>query len=177
MFVAFVYLTDVFPGDGGLVVIPGSHKAEVERPKSLFVPLDGNSDPDPHPGFANITPRAGDVVLISELLTHGILHWRPKDRDRRFLVLRYQPQYLGQGSFPPAILERLSPETRELAESAFHPRQRNRQNGQGHADRVNQGERKFALEEPGGTDRSSWPIARGISFPAGNRGWQDHLLR
>ena len=120
MFVAFVYLTDVFPGDGGLLVIPGSHKAEVKRPKSLFVHPDGNSDPDPNPGFANVTPRAGDVVLISELLTHGILHWRPRDRDRRFLILRYQPQYLGQGSFPPAILERLSPETRELAEPAFH---------------------------------------------------------
>ena len=120
MFIAFVYLTDVLPGDGGLVVIPGSHKAGFERPANLFVPVDDKSDPEPHPAFTNITPRAGDVVFISELLTHGILHWKPEDRDRRFLILRYQPQYAGQGTFPQEILDRLSPETRELTEPAFY---------------------------------------------------------
>ena len=101
MFIAFVYLTDVFPGDGGLVVIPGSHKAEFDRPPNLFVPVDDKSDPEPHPAFTNITPRAGDVVFISELLTHGILHWKPKDRDRRFLILRYQPQLRRPEHIPP----------------------------------------------------------------------------
>ena len=118
-FVAFFYFTDVFPGDGGLIVIPGSHKSEFQRPKNLLMLDEGDGiDPEPHPVFTNITPRAGDVVIISELLTHGVLRWRPTDRDRRLLVLRYKPQYMGTHSFPQPIVDRLSPETQELVASA-----------------------------------------------------------
>ena len=85
-------------------------------------------DPAPHPVVLNLTPKAGDVVIISELLTHGVLIWRPRDRDRRFLMLRYMPQFVGPTDenlpfpFPDEILGRLSPETRELIE--FAPRSR-----------------------------------------------------
>ena len=117
--VAFFYFTDVFPGDGGLIVIPGSHKSEFERPSNLLTLDDADGiDPKPHSVFTNITPRAGDVVLISELLTHGVLRWRPTDRDRRLLVLRYKPQYMGKSSFSQAILDKLSAETLELISSA-----------------------------------------------------------
>ena len=34
----FFYLTDVEPGDGGLIVIPGSHKSKFERPEDLLTP-------------------------------------------------------------------------------------------------------------------------------------------
>ena len=118
-FVAFFYFTDVYPGDGGLIVIPGSHKSEFQRPEDLLT-LDETDgfDPEPDPVFTNITARAGDVIIISELLTHGVLRWRPMNRDRRILVLRYKPQYMGTHNFPQPILDRLSPETRELVESA-----------------------------------------------------------
>ena len=67
-------------------------------------------------GVVNITPQAGDIVIISELLTHGTLTWKP-DRDRRTLVLRYGPQHQGGvTSIPDVILEKLLPETRELIE-------------------------------------------------------------
>ena len=127
-FVVFFYLTDVHPGDGGLVVIPGSHKGEFSRPESFFASDTEGLDPAPHPAVLNLTPKAGDVVFISELLTHGVLIWRPRDRDRRFLMLRYVPQFVGPTDdnlpfpFPDEILERLSPETRELIE--FAPRSR-----------------------------------------------------
>ena len=120
-FVVFFYLTDVIPGDGGLVVIPGSHKSEFLRPPDLFAPDSDEIDPEPHPAVTNITPRAGDVVIISELLTHGVLVWKPKDRDRRFLILRYMPQYTTYGTFDPfpdEIKAKLSPETLELIEVA-----------------------------------------------------------
>ena len=71
-----------------------------------------------------LTPKAGNVVVISELLTHGNKIWRPKDRDHRFIIMRYVPQFIGvtDGNvtfpFPDEILERLSPETRELTEFA-----------------------------------------------------------
>ena len=35
-FVVFPYLDDVLPGDGGLLVVPGSHKSEFDRPPQLF---------------------------------------------------------------------------------------------------------------------------------------------
>ncbi len=124
--VCFFYLTDVFPGDGGLVVVPGSHKAQFQRPAGFFIPENPDADPDPHPAVLNITPRAGDVVIMSELMTHGALHWKPKDRDRRVQFMRYVPQFVGITDdnlpfpFSDAILARLSPETRELIE--FAPR-------------------------------------------------------
>ena len=38
--------------------------------------------------------RVGDVVVISELVVHGALSWQPKDRQRRFLTLRYCSQHI-----------------------------------------------------------------------------------
>ena len=126
-FVVFFYLTDVFPGDGGLIVIPGSHKSKFERPKDLFYQdiydNDGYVADFAPPGVTNIIPRAGDVAIISELLTHRALSWRLTNRDRRFLILRCMPQYSAYssfGSFPDEIKARLSPETLELLEAASY---------------------------------------------------------
>ena len=78
-------------------------------------------DPDPvlHPAIKNITPRAGDVIVLSELTTHGVLIWKPEDRDRRFLILRYKTQYFQdeQGEryvYSKELMDKLSPETQEL---------------------------------------------------------------
>ena len=118
-FVCFPYFTDVYSGDGGLIVIPGSHKSEFKRPKELLT-LDEKDGIDRLTilFLSTLHRRRGDIVIISELLTHGVLRWKPKDRDRRFLVLRYFPQYSGRHSFPQPILDQLSPETLELVASA-----------------------------------------------------------
>ena len=54
-------------------------------------------------------------LRVREALVHGALPWLPTDRQRRVLVLRYRPHTQDSRSFPPEILERLAPETRELA--------------------------------------------------------------
>ena len=118
--VAFPYLTDVNPGDGGLLVVPGSHKSNFERPPGLFnegIVEDLDHLPD---GVVNVTPKAGDVVIMSEGVTHGALPWTPKDRMRMYLVLRYHPQYMAGSDFPDEIKDRLSPETLELVSRAPH---------------------------------------------------------
>ena len=122
--VFFFYLNDVHPGDGGLIVVPCSHKESFLRPRELFYPgsylEDGGYNDDyasaeVPPGVVNITPKAGDVVVISELLTHGALTWQPKDRERRFLTLRYKQQHIVPDlELPEDVLAKLSPETHEL---------------------------------------------------------------
>ena len=54
-------------------------------------------------------------LRVREALVHGALPWLPTDRQRRVLVLRYRPHTQDSRSFPPEILARLAPETRELA--------------------------------------------------------------
>jgi len=62
------------------VVIPGSHKSHFKRPEDFYVPATDSLNPEPHPAVLNITPKAGNAVIISELLTHG---WRPTRCLRR----------------------------------------------------------------------------------------------
>ena len=116
--VFFFYLTDVNPSDGGLIVIPGSHKSQFERPDELLKPGADGIDPEPDPVFTNLTPKAGDFLFISELLTHGVLQWKPTDRSRQMIIMRYRPQYEGKVSLPQEIIDRLSPEIQELVSSA-----------------------------------------------------------
>ena len=129
-FVIFPYFDDVFPGDGGLIVVPGSHKAAFDRPETLF--NDGlMAELDDLPaGVVNVTQRAGDVIVMTEMLAHGTLQWNPTDRQRRTLVLRYRPQYRNRTVAvanaqrhypgPEAIQERLSPQVRELMDYAHY---------------------------------------------------------
>lgn len=66
-------------------------------------------------------PKAGDVVMISEMVTHGALSWKPRERDRRFLTLRYMPQFvMPLNEFPDEVVERLLPETQELIATASY---------------------------------------------------------
>jgi len=122
--VVFIYFTDVLPGDGRLLLVPGSHKSDFKRPPEVF--NDGYLETEVPPGVANITPKAGDIVLTTELVTHGALAWQPEDRDREFMILGYRPQYHREISkFPDEILKRLSPETWELAETNHYNYEKN----------------------------------------------------
>ena len=120
-FVIFPYFDDVYPGDGGLLVVPGSHKAAFPRPTEFFN-ADSSEDDAPLPsGIVNVTPKAGDVIIMTEMVAHGTLQWRPKDRMRRTLVLRYRPQFKGQPyALPDSVKERLSPEIIELMAPAHY---------------------------------------------------------
>ena len=92
----------------------------LDRPEHLY--NNGRiEDADDIPeGVVNITPKAGDFVIISELLTHGALPWKPKDRYRCVLTLRYRPQHRGESRVSEEVRSRLSPETLELISQAGH---------------------------------------------------------
>jgi len=112
--VVFPYLSDVYSGDGGLLLVPGSHKSNLDRPPELFNNGVIESLETLPAGVVNVTPKAGDFVIMNEALTHGALPWSSKDRMRMMLVLRYSLQYRKNSGLPDAITSRLSPETLEL---------------------------------------------------------------
>ena len=57
---------------------------------------------------------------MTEMLVHGTLQWKPEDRLRRTLVLRYRPQFKGQTAVPDVLQSRLSPQTKELMANAHY---------------------------------------------------------
>ena len=80
-------LTDVRPGDGGMGVIPGSHKANF--------PLPWAADPGPYSdtNLRQVPIRAGSAVIFTESLTHCSLPWR-SDQVRRTLFYKYTPRHI-----------------------------------------------------------------------------------
>ena len=92
----FVYLTDGHEGDGGLLVVPGSHRASFKYPPEMF--YEKNAFPvDPEfrqkMGFINVTANAGDMIIMPLRLNHAALPWLPKDRDRVMMFYTYRPQF------------------------------------------------------------------------------------
>ncbi len=113
-FVVFFYMTEVRPGDGGLLLVPGSHKSAFNRPAELF--HGGEVVEDIPEGVVNITPVAGDVVIFSELTTHGVIAWRPRDRQRRMVNYRYKVHHRGyEHRYTSGLKALLPPELVELA--------------------------------------------------------------
>ena len=52
--------------------------------------FDGTLDEDAvDMGLKALTPKAGDVLIMPEALTHGVLPWRPTDRARHALLIRF----------------------------------------------------------------------------------------
>ena len=141
----FVYLDSVQPGDGGLLMVNGSHKARFERPPSVgstygsgnfgldqlgvrergFTPTphtvgeDGVSNPPPPPHTVNLAPQAGDIVIMSECVAHATMAWRGGGH-RHVLRIGFKPQHVAhpEEDFSDDAILRLPPEIRELRSHA-----------------------------------------------------------
>lgn len=87
MIVCQFQLADVNEGDGGLCVIPGSHKANFACPEEILIYQEHREL------VYNIPCRAGDMVIFNEATIHGTLPWRAQ-HQRRSLLYRYSPKYL-----------------------------------------------------------------------------------
>ena len=83
-------LRDIEPGQGGLAVIPGSHKANFKCPEDIML-----YEADQQ-AVHQVAGRAGDLVLFFEATIHGSLPWIA-DYDRRSLLYRYNPNCLQSG--------------------------------------------------------------------------------
>jgi len=107
-------LTDIGPGDGGTMVIPGSHKSHLPHPLaaeySKITPMDAL------PGAVEVHLKKGDALLFVDGLAHGASA-RTNPGERRVTIFRYGVSW---GStrhgyeYSDALLDRLTPERRAI---------------------------------------------------------------
>jgi hypothetical protein len=114
-------LADEGPGDGGVAVIPGSHKANFRCPQSL------KNYEKYRDNVVEVHGKAGDALIFTETLTHGTLPWRA-DHQRRVLLYKFSPggQALGTGPYEvayPDYVAELTDQQRDVME-APHLRRR-----------------------------------------------------
>lgn len=111
-----IALTDMMPGDGATMVIPGSHKSNFAHPH--FAQHDWNSAPsvDGVVGAVEANMKAGDALLFVDAISHGAAK-RTNPGQRRNIVYRYGPSWgnFRHGYEPsPELLERLTPQRRQI---------------------------------------------------------------
>ena len=114
-------LADEGPGDGGLAVIPGSHKANLPCPQSMKLWEKYQEI------VVEVNAKAGDAIIFSETLTHGTLPWQA-EHQRRALLYKFSPgfQAYSAGAHQityPDYIEDMTPEQRAVME-APHIRRR-----------------------------------------------------
>ncbi len=78
-------LTDINPGDGGLGVVPGSHKA------NFALPWAASPGPYPEDVVRAVPVRAGSAIIFTEALTHCSLPWMGA-QERVSLFYKYTPR-------------------------------------------------------------------------------------
>ncbi|MCY4542571.1 MAG: phytanoyl-CoA dioxygenase family protein [Rhodobacteraceae bacterium] len=112
-----VALTDIGPGDGATMVIPGSHKSNVMHPQfdaasmaAVATSVDGVE------GAIEVHMCAGDALLFVDAIMHGSAK-RTNPGQRRISVYRYGPSWgFFRHNYRPskALLERLTPRQRQI---------------------------------------------------------------
>jgi hypothetical protein len=112
-------LTDIGPGDGATVVIPGSHKSNMGHPQ-VRPASEGNTDKPAADieGAVEVHLQAGDTLLFVDSICHGAVE-RTNSGERRIIVYRYGPAWSNTRlGYQPSqeLLDRLTPERRKLVQ-------------------------------------------------------------
>ncbi|MEO6015460.1 MAG: phytanoyl-CoA dioxygenase family protein [Devosia sp.] len=106
---------DIGPGDGATMVIPGSHKSNIQHPQraeSRGRSVEGIE------GAIEVYLKAGDALMFVDAIMHGSAQ-RVNEGERRMAVYRYGPSW-GRLRLPfevsAELLARLTPERRAIVE-------------------------------------------------------------
>ncbi len=113
---ALMALTDIGPGDGGTMVIPGSHKSNFAHPDSIGRAAKPMDDIE---GAIEVHLNAGDVLLFCDGITHGGSSRTNPDGERRVVIYRYGASWAATRhgyQYSPDLLDRLTPERRRILE-------------------------------------------------------------
>ncbi|MBL8045790.1 MAG: phytanoyl-CoA dioxygenase family protein [Anaerolineales bacterium] len=108
-------LTDIGPGDGATMVIPGSHKANLPHPHA------GNYDKlermDALEGAVEVHLQAGDALLFVDGLMHGGSSRTNTAGERRVTIYRYGPVWGASRfgyNYSAELLNRVTPAQRKI---------------------------------------------------------------
>lgn len=118
-------LTEVGPGDGATVVIPGSHKSDFPHPLQERRGGLSSGSGEQLKGAVEIHLQAGDALLFNDALCHGSAQ-RLNPGQRRMITIRYVPAFHAHrfGYEPSAeLVARLTPERLALVQPV-KPRRR-----------------------------------------------------
>ncbi len=113
-----VALTDIGPGDGGTMLIPGSHKQNFPHPHESDHTMRENASVDGIEGAIEVHLKKGDAAVFVDTLAHGSAK-RSNAGTRRVIIYRYGPSW---GNFrhgyeaSPELLDRLTPERRRVVQ-------------------------------------------------------------
>ncbi len=112
-----VALTEIGPGDGATMLVPGSHKSNFAHPDfDEFKMSAEGASMDFMEGAREIHMKAGDALLFVDACSHGSAK-RVNPGQRRVVVYRYGPSW-GNFRHPyqpsPHLLARLTKERREI---------------------------------------------------------------
>ncbi len=133
-----VALNDVGRGDGATIIVPGSHKSDIQHPAqtehatkwlrdAIPMKVDGGAQAKGHTVEAGIEIhlKAGDGILFNDSICHGSGE-RTNPGKRRMIVFRYLPSPIAHRfRYDPSqeLLARLTPERRALVQPVT-PRRR-----------------------------------------------------
>lgn len=111
-------LTDIGPGDGGTMLIPGSHKSHFKHPEMEKARMGKDRSVDGVTGAEEVYMKAGDALLFVDGISHGSA-MRKNEGFRRIAVYRYGPSWTNfrHGYQPsPELLARLTPQQRKIVQ-------------------------------------------------------------
>jgi phytanoyl-CoA dioxygenase PhyH len=109
-----VALTDIGPGDGGTLVIPGSHKSQFPHPQAAGLKGDRMDD---MVGVVQPELKKGDVLIFTDTVAHGAASRTNKAGERRTVIYRYGPVWGATRAgyqYSEELLARLTPERRAI---------------------------------------------------------------
>jgi len=114
-----IALTDIGPGDGATMVVPGSHKSNMVHPAldRDYQEVVGESA-DGTLGAIEVHMKAGDAILFVDSICHGSAA-RVNDGERRIMVYRYGPSWGNTrfGYIPSdELLDRLTDERKKIVQ-------------------------------------------------------------
>ena len=113
-----IALSDMQPGDGATMIIPGSHKSNFEHPHFKHNDWDSAPSVDNVPGAIEANMKASDALLFVDALAHGSAK-RVNPGLRRTMVFRYGPSWGNfRHGYQPSedLLARLTPQRREIVQ-------------------------------------------------------------
>lgn len=93
---AWLAVDDVDAGNGGMKVVPGSHREEVACPQKADAAVSFTTDYVPVPEGMEAVQcdmKAGDVLFFNGSLIHGSTPNTSADRFRRSLIAHYVPRH------------------------------------------------------------------------------------